>query len=469
MSHPSSHYAAISGALVTLALPIWGAELAQMAVGIIGIVMNGHHSTVDLAAVSLGTSLWVPLLLLIAGSLSGLTSLVAHHFGAGTLDDIRKDVQQMGWAAFAISLLITVLLWCYARPMLQLMHAPEDVLNASVVYIKALALGLPALTLYQLLMAYSNGLNHTLPNLVFSLLDIAIDIPISYVLIYGGESTVATFGTWVPDWIAQLPAYGAQGSGIASAITFWFGLIGIGTYTVFGKSYRKVRLWNSLAWPDFKHIGYLLGVCMPLGVAIFAEVTMFTMIALLVASYGTEVIAAHEITAQTIALMFITPLSLSIALTIQLGTLLGQRQPHTARKAVFNGLVFALVIGLLNDAFMLTFSRQILGWFSNDEEVIALAQRLLYLGMIFQISDVLQTAMAGVLRGYKDTRIVMVYTVFSYWVVGMGSGALLANGYLGPEMGVYGYWLGLIAGLTTSAVLLATRLRYTINRSLKSA
>lgn len=469
MSHPSPSYLAISGGLVKLALPIWGAELAQMSIGIIGIIMTGHHSTTDLAAVSIGTSLWVPLLLLIAGSLSGLTSLVAHHYGAGTLTAIRSDVQQMGWAALAFSILIAILLWYLAKPILQLLHAPDDVVSASVSYIHALCFGLPALTLYQLMMAYSNGLNHTLPNLFFSVLAIAIDVPIGFVLIYGGEFTAASVGSWIPQWVESLPAYGALGAGIASAITFWCGLIGIAIYTAIGKTYHQVGLWRTLEWPRLRRIGYLLSVCLPLGVAIFAEVTMFTTVALLIASFGPQVIAAHEITSQTVTLVFITPLSLSIALTIQLGTLLGRREAHTAQRAVRNGLVFALGIAILNDLFLITYSRQILGWFSNDEQVLAMAQELLYFGMIFQISDVLQTAMAGALRGYKDTRIVMLFTVFAYWCIGMGSGIVLANGYFGPPLGVYGYWIGMIAGLTASAVMLGWRLHYTMHRPLPAA
>lgn len=466
MSHPSPSYLTISGGLVKLALPIWGAELAQMSIGIIGIIMTGHHSTTDLAAVSIGTSLWVPLLLLIAGSLSGLTSLVAHHFGAGTLAAIRSDVHQMGWASCTFSVSIAIALWFMAEPVLRLLHAPENVVYASVNYIHALCFGLPALTLYQLLMAYSNGLNHTLPNLIFSLFAIAINVPIGFVLIYGGEHTASTLGSWVPQWIEHMPAYGALGAGIASAITFWCGLIGMSIYTAVSKTYHHIGLWRTLEWPKLRRIGYLLGICLPLGVAIFAEVTMFTTVALLIASFGPQVIAAHEITSQTVTLVFITPLSLSIALTIQLGTLLGRREAPTARRAVRNGLMFALGIACLNDLFLITFSRQVLSWFSNDEHVLAMAQELLYFGMIFQVSDVLQTTMAGALRGYKDTRIVMLFTVVSYWCVGIGSGVIMANGHFGPLLGVYGYWIGMIAGLTTSAIMLGLRLRHTMHQPL---
>ena len=85
---------------------------------------------------------------------------------------------------------------------------------------------------------------------------------------------------------------------------------------------------------------------------------------------------------------------------------------------------------------------------------------LIWLAMIYQFSDALQVNLAGALRGYKDTRIIMAITLVSYWAVGLGGGYLLGSAGIGDwqPLGVYGYWLGLVAGLSVAALLLGWRL-----------
>ena len=109
--------------------------------------------------------------------------------------------------------------------------------------------------------------------------------------------------------------------------------------------------------------------------------------------------------------------------------------------------------------------------YTHDIAVQRLALSLVLLAMLYQVSDSLQINLAGALRGYKDTRVIMLITLFSYWAIGLGGGHWLGTrglpGWVEP-LGVHGYWIGLIAGLTAAALLLGARLIYHANATIQT-
>ncbi len=122
----------------------------------------------------------------------------------------------------------------------------------------------------------------------------------------------------------------------------------------------------------------------------------------------------------------------------------------------------SLAIALLNGLLLHVTAQPVIALYTNDAEVARLALSLVVLAMCYQVSDSLQVNLAGALRGYKDTRIIMLITLASYWLIGMAGGHWLGTrgvpGLSGP-LGVQGYWIGLIAGLTAAALMLGERLR----------
>lgn len=111
--------------------------------------------------------------------------------------------------------------------------------------------------------------------------------------------------------------------------------------------------------------------------------------------------------------------------------------------------IFAVLFILLKD---------ILPTFYIDNlEVIGLAAQLLIVAALFQLSDGMQVVILGALRGLQDVKMPTLICFISYWVIGFP-----VSFYFGrqEQLGSMGIWLGLMAGLTSSALLLYFRFNY---------
>ncbi|TVP42691.1 MAG: MATE family efflux transporter [Halomonas sp.] len=449
-------------ALVYLALPICGAQLAQAGMSVVDVMMTGRHNATSLAAVSVGSSLWMPLMLFMTGTLMGLTPIVAHLLGGQRQSAIRPAVHQALWVALLLGIVAALLLWSAVMPIFELMSVPPAVAQESAAYLAAVAFGMPGIALFQALRAFSDGMNHTRPALWISLVGLTINIPANYLLIYGGDGLVNLFGLWIPASWQQLPALGAFGCGIATALSMWTMALAMAYYTRRGRTYKSVAIWQRLSLPQWAGIRELIVVGVPIGVAIFVEVTLFTFIALFIASFGEITVGAHQIALSFTTILFMLPMSLSMALTVRVGNTLGQQRLALARKVAWNGIVISVIVAAINSILLWVTAVPVISLYTSNTEIQALALSIIALAVIFQLSDSLQVNLAGALRGYKDTRIVMIITVLSYWIVGLGGGHWLGSQGIGEmvaPLGVHGYWIGLIAGLSTAALLLAWRLQ----------
>ncbi|GGY10800.1 MATE family efflux transporter [Litchfieldella qijiaojingensis] len=447
--------------LIRLGLPICGAQLAQAGMGATDVIMTGRLSATDLAAVSVGSSLWMPLMLFMTGTLMGLTPIVAQLLGGGRTPLIRPNVHQALWVAVVLGIVAALLLWLTVMPIFRLMGVPQNVAEVSTSYLAAVAFGMPGVALFQALRAFSDGMNHTRPSLWISLVGLGVNVPSNYVLIYGGPGLVKLFGNWLPAPVQSLPVLGALGCGIATALSMWVMCLAMLFYTQRSRAYGSVKIWHSPSLPQRNMIVELLYVGIPIGVAIFVEVTLFTLIALFIASLGEITVAAHQVALNFTSILFMLPLSLGMALTVRVGNTLGSGRTREARFVAWNGMAVCLLAALLNDLILWLASEPVVALYTHNSEVQRLALSLIGLAMIYQVSDSLQVNMAGALRGYKDTRIIMAITLISYWLVGLGGGHWLGTvglPVLFDPLGVHGYWIGLIAGLTLAAALLGIRL-----------
>ncbi len=435
--------------LLVLALPLLGAHLAQTGMGVVDTLMAGRLSAVDLAAVAVGTSVFAPIMLLIFGTLLATTPLVAQAAGAGRLETLAGTVHQATWVSL-VMILLGWLVFHSSHLVFDFMGVTPEVSHLASAYLRAIAWGLPALAFFQVLRCLCEGLNHARPVLWISLIGLLVNIPANYLLIYGKLG---------------FPQLGAVGCGYATALSFWVMALLLSCYIHLKPRYRQFGIFKAWQLPQLGAIQHIFWVGLPIGLSIFVEASLFTTIALFIGGLGEVVVAGHQVAFNFTTLLFMVPLSLGMALTVKVGHALGSGKPEEAAAASWYGLTLSGMLAFVSAAFMWFSAPWVVQLYSENTEVQLLATGLIQLAMLYQISDALQVNAAGALRGYKDTRIVMLITLFSYWCIGLGVGWWLAlgNNPWGPQ-GVEGFWYGLILGLSFAAILLVKRLATTSRR-----
>ncbi|WP_397458242.1 MATE family efflux transporter [Pseudomonas asplenii] len=429
--------------LLGLALPIIIAQLAHTAMGFVDAVMAGRVGPRDLAAVALGNSIWVPVFLLMTGILLATTPKVAQHYGAGTPAQIGPVVRQALWLALVVGLGAGLILY-NAEPILHLMKVDPELIGPCMDYLRGIGSGLPTVALYHVLRCCSDGMGRTRPSMVLGLCGLALNIPLNYVFIYGHLG---------------VPALGGPGCGWATAIVMWVMLLGMAGWVRWAKVYQPSQVFSRFDWPQWSVIKRLLGIGLPIGIAVFAESSIFAVIALLIGSLGAHVVAGHQIALNISSLVFMVPYSLGMAITVRVGQALGRDQPREARFTAGVGVATALAYGCLSASLMLLFREHLATVYTSDPVVIQVATMLIVYSALFQFSDVIQVTAAGALRGYQDTRVTMILTLFAYWGIGLPVGyALGLTDWFGAPSGPSGLWEGLIVGLSCAAVMLSIRL-----------
>ena len=440
-------------ALLALAGPIIVAQLANTAMGFVDTLMAGRVGPRDLAAVALGNSIWVPMLLLMGGILLAATAKVARKVGAGSYALIGPLVRQALWLALAVGLIATVLLLS-AEPVLRLMGVEASLRATAMGYLQAVALGFPALALYQVLRGFSDGLGSTRPSMVIGLLGLLLNIPLNYIFIYGKLG---------------LPAMGGVGCGWATALVMWFMFGAMLLWVRWAPVYQSCRLFEQLERPQWPEIHALLAIGLPIGIAIFAEASIFSVIALLIGSLGASVVAGHQVALNFSSMIFMVPYSLAMATTVRVGQALGRGAPRAARFSAGVAMATALVYACGSASLMLWLREDIARLYTPDTEVLAVASALLMYSALFQFSDAIQVTAAGALRGYHDTRATMLITLLAYWGIGLPIGYSLGlSELLGPPSGPAGLWQGLVVGLTCAALMLGVRLQRSARRQLRA-
>jgi MATE family multidrug resistance protein len=436
--------------LLKLAYPILIAQLIQNLMGFVDIVMAGRVSSVDMAAVAVANSIWLPLILTVYGLVMALSAIVSQLAGAKKFEEISDQMYQTGWIAFTLGLFLIALYYIFA-PLISPLVELEGNLEALLFdYLRYIVWGAPGYCLYLVLRNYAEGLSYTKPTMIISIIGLLVNIPANYIFIYG------EFG---------VPAYGGAGCGIATALVCWAMFISMAIYTYFSKVLKKASLFKTFYWPNMTKIKDILKLGVPIALSLLFEVSLFAVVALLLVPFGAQVVASHQIALNFTGLIFMVPLSLALATTIKVGYAIGNNNLKEARDYTFYSIWLGLLLAVFTAFLSVVFRTQIAGIYTDELPVIELAASLMLLASLYQFSDTVQVVSAGALRGYKDTQSILYITFVSYWLVGLSTGLILGiTDWVIEPIGAYGFWVGFITGLTVAAILLAWRLKIIQNR-----
>ena len=432
-------------ALVKLGGPMVATQFFIMAMGFLDTAMAGHYSAVDLAGVALGGNVLWPVFILTTGFTMALTPIVAQLRGESRADEVGAWVRQGLWIA-AVATAITVFAVVNAEPIFRWANVDPAASDIGARYLDAAAWGIPAVMFYITLRYTCEGLGHTLPPMVIVGTALMVNGVLNYVLIYGKLG---------------LPALGGEGCGWATAITMWFELLLI-LLLLRRPYFRATGLTDRFEWPQLGTIRSILRVGVPIGLTGFLGMAIFAVIGFLIGSIGVTELAAHSVAGNINWATFVIPMGLGSAASIRVGFFVGARDLDQSRSVARAALLLCLGYAIIVSIVLLAGRHWIVTVYSNDADVVSLAATLLIFVAVYQVVDDTKETMLGTLRGYKDTRMPMLYNIFGYWLLALPLGAGLGFGWFGFEpLGVYGFWGGLAAGVAVVCICLALRLWFT--------
>ncbi len=437
-----------AAALWQLAWPVLIGQLATVGMGVADVAMTGHTSAAELAAVSLGASVWSIILVTVNGTMMAINTVVAHEVGAGAYHKIPHSVRQALWKSVGVGV-VAVLAANLATLLFNHLYLAPEVNARASMFVHIISIGLLPFAAYRALYGYSASINQTKPVMVIALMGLVVNILVNWVLIYGHLG---------------MPKMGALGCAVASGTVVWLDLIAIVLWIRIAPAYRSSYPFDKWEWPHWPEIWNMLKLGVPIGVTYFAEVSVFGAVSLLVARFGVITVSAHQIALNFSSLVFMAPLSFGIGMITRVGQALGEGNPQRARFASFVGLGMSLGFAVISAIFIAVFRYQIAAAYTSDVEVQQMCAHLLLFAALFQLSDATQVAASCAIRGYKVTRGPMIIQLFAFWGFALPAGCILG---LAPQwlpfapsepMSASGFWIGLVLGLTVAAVLLTVYL-----------
>jgi MATE family multidrug resistance protein len=422
-----------------LAIPLIIGQLCSMGQGVVEMMLAGHLNAHTLGAVAIGANVFSLPLMAANGFMMAVPPSVAQLDGSGRRSGVAGLFRQSLFLAVMLGFALAALTWFGGEAMVRAVGAPEALIVDVGGFLRASSLGLPAIAVYFACRGLAAGLSATRVAMLFALLGLLLLVPIGTLLVYGG------FG---------IPSLGAFGSGLAGAIVNWLQALAFYAWLRFGPGRLGIDWSAGQVWPDLRAILALVRLGAPICGSVLLEVGAFTASALAISRFGEIAAASHQIALNVAGLTFMVPLGLSMAITVRVGLAAGRRDALAVRRAGLAGLAIVLLTQIVSSCGMIGVPASIAALYTPDTAVRAGAATLLLLAGVFQMSDGIQVACSGALRGLKDAQMPMAICVVAYWVVAMPLGLFLA---FVMDLRAPGMWVGLIAGLTAAAGLLFAR------------
>ena len=437
-----------------MAYPVILGMLGHTFVGFIDNVMVGRLGTAELAAVSLGNSFVFIAMALGIGFSTAITPLLAEADSSEDFESGKSAFKHGLVMCFVLGIILFVGI-SVSKPLLYVMKQPPEVITLAMPYIDLVAFSLIPLVFFQGFKQFSDGLSMTKAPMYATISSNIINVILNYVLIFG------KFG--FPEMGIVGAAYGTLIARMFMVIHLWWLLSSKGKsrpyfseFTVFVFEQRMIKKLISLGTPS--------------ALQIFFEVAIFTAAIWLSGLLGKNPQAANQIALNLSSMTFMFAVGLSVTAVIRVGNQKGLKNYGELRRIAFSIFLIAFIFAICFACIFAIFNKQLPKLYvdfddavnyKDNMEVVGIAAKLMIAAAIFQISDSLQVVIIGALRGLQDVMIPTFITFVAYWIIGFP-----VSFYLGKEeaYGSFGIWLGLLAGLSSAAIMLWWRFNYLTKR-----
>ena len=426
-------------------------QLAVVAFGVTDTIIAGRYDPQALAVLSVSSAVYVSVYVTLLGVIQALLPMFAELYGGKKFSSVGELLRQSLYVWLALSVIgAMVLLSPYY--LLESTQVPVSIQAEAQSYLGILAMALPAALFFRLYSSLNQSIGK--PRLVtwIQIAALLCKIPLSIVLTFG---TSASQGMGI--------AGCALATVIVSFVMCFIALILLWRSDI----YQRFEIWKPMAKPDFAKLKQMAKLGIPNGVSVLVEVTSFTLMALFIARQGTTATASHQIAANMTALLYMIPLSFSIAISARLSYWIGAANFQQMRHVLAIGFQFVVMEALLLATVLFIFSNEIAMVYAKDDQVAKLSAQLLLLVGFYHIGDAVQTLCFFVLRSFKVTFLPMMVYGSMLWGVGLSGGYLLAYegiGNIAPTQSPDAFWLMSVIAL----VLVCVGLLLLIGRVLRS-
>lgn len=429
--------------LMALMLPLYLGNILHMGMGVTDTIVAGWRGEHDLAAVAMGFAISGTIMIASGAVLTILSAMISRLRGAGEQNKVGLLLNSGKVLALTLAVLEMALMFgaSYA-----FFYTTDDTALAADAqrYVWFMLIGAPANLLMRVVVANFEGFGQTRPAMFVSLCGVLINIPLNLLFVFG----------WGP-----VPALGGSGCGLATSLVNW-GMFMCVLGMMCGSHQHRSRARQLLALraPEWRTVRHILKLGLPVGVASLCEMSFFSMVTLMMAPLGEVIVSAQQVAINVSGIIFMLPLSLSIAASIRAAYHVGacRKEAFAAMLRTLLVVTYGLVVFFMLVTIMLR--RDIVSLYTQSAEIVDMASVLLVYCAVYQIADATQAIMSGLLRGCHDTPIITWANLSCYWGVGLPLAYLLIRtDVIVPAMGAAGAWVSFIVALTLTAIILSLR------------
>lgn len=416
-------------------------QLGHVMVGLVDNLMIGQLGPAPLAAVSLGNSLVFIALSLGIGFSFAITPLIAEADGAQDINKGRSYFHH-GVILCTINGILLFLTLLVAKPVLYYLDQPPEVVELAIPYLNIVAFSMIPLMIFQAFKQFADGLSQTKYAMYATLIANVVNVIFNYLLIYG---------------IWFFPRLELEGAAIGTLISRFFMLWFVWEILRRKKKFTEYFKWGKKESLNAEVFKRLLSLGFPTALQMLFEVGIFTATVFLAGLLGTNPQAANQIALNLASMTFMIAVGLGVTATIRVGNQKGLANFKNLRRVALSTFLLVFLIEAVFALGFILLKSWLPTFYIDNAEVIILASQLLVVAALFQLSDGLQVVILGALRGLQDVKIPTVICFIAYWIIGFP-----VSWYYGKaeNLGSMGIWLGLLAGLSASALMLYIRFNY---------
>lgn len=431
--------------ILSLAFPIFLSLIGIQAMEIIDTIMIGRLGVQALAAAAFSNGIVSIFIIIGTGFSTAVSTLVARSAAANSAREYSDIITSSFWITISVGTLLTVVLE-FIRNHLHWFGQESAVIDLAPEYFLMIECSLLPQMLFQIHKQFTDGMGNSSQGSVALLLSLFLNAFFNWIFIYGNLG---------------FPTLGLLGAGLGTLLARLCLLSGYLIFLNLKAEYKSIDFFKMPDKSFKKYAAMILSIGLPASLQYLFEAGVFSMATIMAGWIDVITLASHQILLKVSSACFMLPLSLSFAASIQVGRQVGGNKPVQAKKMGFAVLLLTLMMMSIVGFCLWLFRFEIPYAFVDVQEVLELSASLLFIAALFQIFDGTQAVAIGILRGYLDTKIPVLFTFISYWVLSFPAAYLFA---FVLDQGLAGLWYGLMLGLVSSSILLNIRF-YRLSKS----